>query len=144
MSVLAYVKFALIAAACLWMYHLGAEAGTTRVAEMQSSQAMNTAKAVLAERASDENELNRVNALVANYETTPINPIALTVGSRVFKYASAASCAVPKTTAAAGGTSGSAGVSVGPSEVEQRLSEYIQACSRDAERLSAVIAAWPQ
>ena len=141
MSILTGIKLALIAAALLLAYHLGGDASKTALEGFQAAQAENTAKAVLAERASGAVELARVNAILKGYQDAPIDPIVPGIAHRVFIYARAANCAVPS----AGGNPGGV-VSASPKSTgfEDALQDYIDACSRDAQRLDALIAAWPK
>ena len=143
-----YVKWgaigaALIALSWFW-YHQGGNSARAALEGFQAAQAANTAKAVLSERASGAAELARVNTVLKGYQDVPIDPIALSIGSRVFKYAGAASCAVPQAPADPGGTRSPTPLAIGPSEIERALTALAVACSEDARELAALQAAWPQ
>jgi hypothetical protein len=125
-------------------FYLGTLRGKSELTSLEASQAQNTAKAVLAERASAQTELDRINQVVAKYEAQPIDPIALDIGTRVFKYANTASCPVPKATADPGRAGDIPALAPGALGIEQALDAYIEACSRDAEQLGALIQAWPR
>lgn len=140
-----YAKIGALLALVLGLFgtgwFVGSLKGRASVSALQASQAENTAKAVLAERASAQTELTRLRIVVANYENTPIDPVSVGLGHRVYLYARAANCPVPVGSANPSGT-------VAPSPVasgfEGALQGYIDACSRDAKRLDALIDAWPQ
>lgn len=144
MSILTGIKLALIAAALLLAYHLGGDSARTALEGFQAAQAENTAKAVLAERASGAAELARVNAILKGYQDAPIDPIVPGIAHRVFLYASAASCAVSSTPSAPGGVVTSRPVPASDSGLEQATQAVFDACERDALRLNALQAAWPQ
>jgi hypothetical protein len=57
---------------------------------------------------------------------------------------SACSGPMPSAPAVAGGAADASRVAIGPSVVEQRLNDYIQACGRDAKKLVAAQALAPK
>lgn len=145
MTPLAYAKWGAIAATffawsvlCL---HQGAMASKTKLEGFQAAQAENTAKAVLAERASAQAESVRLNKVISDYESTPIDPVSVGVAHRVLIYAHTPRCAVPEASSNPGGV---VPASPKPGGFEGPLQDYIDACSRDAKRLDALIEAWPR
>lgn len=125
-------------------FHFGGMASKTALEGFKAEQSANTAKAVLAERASAAAELSRVNAILKGYQDAPIDPIALSVGSRVLEYARIADCPVPAARSDSGGVASTGKVPIGPSEVGQALTDLAVACSQDAAELTALQAAWPK
>jgi len=125
-------------------WYCGSLRSKTAYEALQAAQAENTAKAVLAERASTAAELARTSAILKGYQDAPIDSVALSVGSRVFKYANAASCSLPQAAADPGRAPSAAPLPVGPSEVERALADLAVACSEDARELAALQAAWPR
>ncbi len=146
--ILSYLKWGAIlglAAALFGLgYRFGGSSARTALARFQAAQAMNTAKAVLAERAADTAETARVNAILKGYEDAPIDPVALTLGNRVLEYARVADCPVPKAGGNTGGTPSPSPVAVGPSAVGRALDALTEACAEDAAELTALQAAWPR
>lgn len=143
-----YAKLgALIAAIALifWAgWHLGSSNAKTALAGFKAAQAENTAKAVLAERASAAAELARVNTILKGYEDAPINPIDAGLAHRVYVYAHTADCAVPTAganTPAAGSTSPQPSRDPSFVGLAQRV---IDACAQDAAELTALQQAWPR
>src|SRR5271165_4215316 len=100
-----YVKLILAALALWFAYHQGGLAGAAKVSALELAQQAAVSKAVEAQAASTARETARLNTLVASYESTPINPVALDIGSRVYKYTTASCDAVPKAPANPTGTS---------------------------------------
>jgi hypothetical protein len=145
MTPILYAKIGVILAVMIAIvagsYHVGAMAATARLEALQAAQSELTAKAVLAERASAQAESVRLNKVISDYESTPIDPVSVGVAHRVLIYAHTPSCAVPEAGSNPGGT-----VSTGPKPggLEGPLQDYIDACSRDAKRLDALIEAWPR
>lgn len=145
MTPLAYAKYGAIAAAVLALffggYHVRGMACAARYEALQASQSELTAKAVLAERASAQVESDRLHKVLSDYESTPIDPVSVGVAHRVLIYAHAPSCPVPEAGPNPGGT---VSPSPKPGSLEGPLQDYIDACSRDAKRLDALIEAWPR
>lgn len=145
MTPLIYAKWGGIAAAFLaWSvlcFHQGGMSSTARLEALQTAQSQLTAKAVLAERASAEAESVRLNKVISDYESTPIDPVSVGVAHRVLIYAHTPSCTVPEAGSNPGGT---VPASPKPDGLEGPLQDYIDACSRDAKRLDALIEAWPR
>lgn len=122
-------------------WHLGGLKGQADLARLERDQAQTTATAVLNERASALAELTRLQKVVAGYENAPIDPISVGIGHRVFLYAGAAGCPVPQ---AAPHPDGALAARPKPSGFEDALQGFVDACSRDARRLDALIEAWPR
>lgn len=145
---LTYIKIgaavAVLAAVAAASFHFGGMTSKTALADFQAEQSANTAKAVLAERASAAIELARVNAILKGYQNAPIDPIALSIGSRVLEYARIADCPVPAARGNPGAAPSPSKVPIGPSEVGQALDDLAVACSQDAAELTALQAAWPK
>ncbi len=134
---------ALVAAIFMAGWHLGGDSARTALAGFQAAQAEDTAKAVLAERASAAAESARLQTILKGYEDAPIDPVALTLGSRVLQYARVADCPVPKAGADPRGARSPAPLPVGPSGVGRALDALTEACAQDAAELTALQAAWP-
>lgn len=132
---------ALLAAILGLGWHLGSLGPTAALATYKLAQAKVVADAVIAERAAAQVESDRLRKVIATYEQTPIDPIAAGLSHRVYVYAQASSCTVPKTSPH---PSGAVSTSTVPSSLEGALQTYIDACSRDALRLNALQAAWPR
>jgi len=124
-------------------WHLGGLSSKSALEGYEATQAQDTAKAVLAERASNEAELAKRDAVIKGYENAPIDPIVTTAAHRVYVYASAAGCPLPQAAAVAGGADAPAAVPASPGAVERALDEYIKACDSDARRLAALQALSP-
>lgn len=122
-------------------YRMGGNGARAQYEALQAAQAELTAKAVLAERASEQAESVRLNKVISDYENTPIDPVSVGVAHRVLIYANAPSCPVPSAGGNPGGTVPASPKSAG---LEDALQGYIDACSRDATRLDALIEAWPR
>lgn len=122
-------------------YHFGGLASRAAYEALRAEQSSNTAKAVLAERASAAIELARVNAVLKEYQDAPIDPVTVGIGHRVLYAACPASSPVPKAAADPGGAIITRAVAPG---VESALQGLVDACSRDAVRLNAIQAAWPR
>lgn len=136
---------AAVAAVFFVGFHFGGMASKTALEGFLATQAQNTAKAVLAERASTAAQLATQNAVIKRYENAPPDPVVTTAAHRVFIYATgAASCPVSGAAPGAGGASAAAAVAIGPSAVEQALGAYIAACAGDANRLAALQALAPK
>jgi hypothetical protein len=136
-----------VAALCLVLaagtgFRFGGLASKTALEGLRADQAQLTATAVLAERASEKAESDRLTKVISDYEKTPIDPIAIGVARRVFIYANAPGCPVSKAGPDPDGTVSAAPVAIGPSSIEQRLDDYVQACDADAKELAAIQAAW--
>ncbi len=135
---------ALLAAIFMAGWHLGGDSARTALASLQAAQAEDTAKAVLAERASAAAESARLQAILKRYDDAPIDPIALHVGDRVLEYARVAQCPVPKAGADPRGAASAAPVAFGASQVGRALDALTEACAQDAAELTALQAAWPR
>ena len=84
--------------------------------------------------------------VIDRYDATKDIPDPASVGTarRVLIVAAAGGgCAVPETATLAGRAPDATRSTVGPSEVERRLDEYIQACGRDDKKLTAAQALAP-
>ena len=141
--VLTYLK---IAAALLLLcvaYYLGGLSGKAKLAALQEAQSKSVATAVLAEQTRAKIESDRLNEVLASYEKAPIDPIAIDIGSRVYHYIEVERSTLPEAGVHPGGTLGPSGVPAAPDPVEPALNAVLEACSRDATRLNALIAAWP-
>jgi hypothetical protein len=150
MTPLGYIKIALAAlilGGTFWFgYRTGSVHGTAALEALQAAQAENTAKAVLAERASAAVESARVQAKLKEYENAPIDPLVPGIVRRVFLNACPAGGPVPSAAAAPGGTGEAGGVPAGD-QGAQRLYELAQAAAdaaaRDAARLDLCRSVWP-
>jgi hypothetical protein len=146
--VITYLKLSAIAAlvAALFFsgYHVGGMASKTKLEGFEAAQAADTAKAVMAERASAATELARVNAILKEYQDAPIDPIVPGIAHRVFIYARAADCPVPSAGPHPGGTVTASPQPAGPGPIEQATQAVFDACEADARELTALQAAWPR
>jgi hypothetical protein len=125
-------------------FYFGGLSPKTKLEALQAAQAENTAKAVLAQKAASDAEEARLNGVIAKYEATPIDPIAVGLAGRVLQYARVADCPVSKTAAAASGTGNpAAGTASDPSFVGLAQAAVL-ACDHDAHQVTALQQAWPQ
>lgn len=143
-----YLKFGAIGLLILVLFgggwYCGSRASKTALEGFQAAQSANTAKAVLAERASAATELARVNTILKGYQDAPIDPVALSLGSRVLNYARVADCPVPSPGPAPSGTVSAGPQPGGDGGVEQALTGVLTACAQDASELTALQQAWPR
>jgi hypothetical protein len=143
-----YVKFGAIGLLALVLFFGGWYCGSLKSkAQLDRSlaaQQATVAAALLAQRKISDAEEDRLNAVIAKYEATPIDPIALTVGTRLYKYAAASCSAVPTSTAAPTGVSSTPAVPSGPGPVELASDAAFKACAQDSAELAAIQAAWPK
>ena len=148
------IKLAAIIAAALALLGIGfyfgglrgnekADAAQTALEGFQAAQSANTAKAVLAERASSAAELDRVNTKLKEFENAPPDPIIPGIVRRVFLYANAAGCPVSSSGAAPGGTLAASGIPGGDPTLERLSQEAADAAGRDAARLNLCRNVWP-
>jgi hypothetical protein len=124
-------------------YYLGGLPGKAALASLKAQQASLVATELQRQAANSLAEIARLNTVIATYEQNQLDPLALSLGSRVYHYIQIGSCPLPGTAAHPGGTVGPGPVTTAPDSVEPALNAYIEACSRDATRLDALIAAWP-
>jgi hypothetical protein len=143
-SILTGIKLALIVGTLAFAYHLGGDSARTALEGFQAAQAANTAKAVLAERASGAAELARVNAIVKGYEDAALSPVTVGIGRRVLLAACPTSHPVPQTSPVTGGAVPARPVPASAAGLGEALDRYTAACQRDALRLNALQAAWPK
>lgn len=144
MSILSWAKIGAVALLCLWMYHLGGDGPRAKLETVLATQSENTAKAVLAERASAAVELSRVNSVLKGYTDAPIDPAVISVGSRVLKYARIADCPLSAGSAAPAATISAGQVPRSDPEFERLLQAAFDAADADAKELTALQQAWPR
>jgi hypothetical protein len=125
-------------------YHFGGMASKTKLEGFQQAQSANTAKAVLAERASAAVELARVNAILKEYQDAPIDPATVSLGSRVLEYARVAECPVSSASPHPAGIVSTAAQSSGLGPIEQATQAVFDACAADAKELAALQSVWPR
>jgi hypothetical protein len=149
---LAYTKIGAIVALALALFFAGwkVEAWRCRAAAeaLSAAQASAVAKAVLAQKIAADAESARLNGIIETYEQAALTPIPVADVDRLYVAACAATGPLPKTGAPPAGTV-AAGTVASPArptqaDVSQSLTDYINACTRDGERLNALIQAWPQ
>jgi len=125
--------------------YLGGLRSKAALQTFEAGASANTAKAVLAERASAATELARVNGIIARYENDALTPFPDPgVGQRVLERACPASSPVSQTSPNPAGAVNAAPQPAGDSEADRLLQGLIDACSRDASQLNALIQAWPR
>lgn len=143
-----YVKFGAIGLLVLVLFFGGWYCGSLKskaaLDHSLEAQQATVAAALIAQRKISDAEEARLNAVIAKYEATPIDPIALTVGSRVFKYAAASCSTVPSAPSPTPGVSKPTPIPSGPGPIEQATNAAFTACSHDANELAALQAAWPK
>jgi hypothetical protein len=139
-----YLKVGIAAALCALFFWLGGLHSKTELEGFQAAQSANTARAVLAERASSAAELARVNLLLKGYQDAPPDPIVVSIGSRVLQYARIADCPVPTSGANPAATLGAAPVPRSDPEFERLLQTAFNACAHDAEELTTLQKVWPR
>lgn len=128
-------------------YHFGGLSGSVKAADAQTalerdhaSMAQAATTALLAQAAQAAADHASQQKVIDAYDATKDIPDPASIGTahRVLLVAAAGGgCAVPETGTVAGGAAGPAPIAIGPSEVERRLNDYIQACGGDAKRLTA-------
>lgn len=142
-----YIKIgaavALLAAVFGLGWHLGSMGPKVALAELQMAQAAAVAEAVVAEQAKSKAETERLNKVLATYEQASLTPIP-DVAGRLYKYVQASGCTLPSTPTHPGGTLSPRPIPSSLEPATEALDGYIQACSRDALRLNALIDAWPR
>lgn len=119
-------------------YRLGGMASKTTLEGFEAAQAENTAKAVLAERASTAAELARVNAILKGYTDAPIDPITVGIATRLLEHACPASGPVPSTVAVAAGIDRATAQPRNAQAVERATQSHFDACAKDAAELAAL------
>lgn len=127
-------------------YHFGGLSSKTaleadHVAQLQAVvNAMDeNARAAAADHATQQKVIDR-------YDATKDIPDPASVGTAhrlLILAAAGGGCAVPETGPLAGRAPDASRSTVGPSEVERRLDDYIQACGRDDKKLTAAQALAP-
>jgi hypothetical protein len=156
---LAYIKIGaaavLLAIAAGGGFHFGGLSGSVKAADAQTAlegleaaQAENTAKAVLAERASAAAESARVNTKLKEFEDAPIDPVVTGLAARLYAYAASATDPavgpVPTSSGSAGATVKACGVPRRDPEAERLSQDAFDAGGRDAERLNLCRDVWPR
>lgn len=143
-----YVKYGAIGLLVLALFvggwYCGSRSSKTALEGFQAAQSANTAKAVLAERASAAVELARVNTILKGYDNAPIDPVVPGIAHRVFVYANATGCAVPSPGANPGGAIAASTIPAGDPEFERLSQAAFDAAAHDAKELIALQQAWPK
>jgi hypothetical protein len=139
-----YVKAALYVIAFAIGFYFGGLRSKTALETVETAQSENTAKAVLAQKAALDAEEARLNGVIAKYEATPIDPIAVGLAGRVLQYARVADCPVPKAASITSGTGDTAAQSSGDASLIRLSQAVLDACAQDAAQLTALQQAWPQ
>lgn len=146
--VLTYVKYGAIVLLLGLVFWLGGLPGKATIASLKASQQTQLTAALESQAASKQAEIDRINKLLVSYVQTPVNPIALDIGTRVYKYAAASDCPVSSTPTASGAINPTPQPanpsSAGSGIIEQRLNDHFKACAQDAAQLAALQAAWPR
>ena len=141
---LVYIKLGaaavLLAIAAGAGYHFGGLASKTALEAQHAAQLQavvnrldENARQAAADHASQQKVIDA-------YDATKDIPDPASVGTAhrvLLLAASAGGCPVPEAGTVAGGAPRPAPIAIGPSEVERRLNDYIQACGGDAKRLIA-------
>ena len=135
-----YLRLVGLAVVFLAGVYVGHLQGSAQVARLERDQAQTTATAVLAERASQAAETDRLTKAVADYETASLTPVDPGVAHRVYLYA-LSQCPLSSPASAPAGTQRAPAE---PPGFERALQGYVDACARDALRLNAIQAAWPK
>lgn len=143
-----YVKFGAIGLLVLALFFGGWYCGSlkskSQLERSLAAQSATVTAALIAQRKISEAEEARLNAVIAKYEATPIDPIALSIGSRVYKYAAASCSAMPSAGTAAPGTRDAAPIPSGPGPIESATNDAFTACAKDSAELAALQSAWPK
>lgn len=141
---LVYIKVGaaalLLAIAAGGGFYFGGLRSTAALERDHADMAEATTKALLAQAAQAAVDHASQQKVIDAYDATKDIPDPASIGTahRVLLLAAAGGgCAVPETGTVAGGAAGPAPIAIGPSEVERRLNDYIQACGGDAKRLTA-------
>lgn len=137
---------ALIAVAAGAGYHFGGLVSKTALEADHVAQLQAVVKAMDENARQAAADHTHLQGVIDRYDATKDIPDPASIGTahRVLIVAAAGGgCAVPEAGALAGGAPAAARIAVGPSRVEQALDDYIQACGRDAKKLTAAQALAP-
>lgn len=127
-------------------YHFGGMASTTALEADHAAQLQTVVNQLDENARQAAADHAHMQGVIDRYDATKDIPDPAGVGTarRVLIVAAAGGgCAVPEAAALAGGAPDAARGTVGPSEVERRLDDYIQACGRDDKKLTAAQALAP-
>jgi hypothetical protein len=147
MNIWLYIKLAAGAGLLFWAYHLGGNASRAALEADHAAMATAATKALLAQAAQAAADHASQQRVIDAYDATKDIPDPASVGTahRVLLLAAGAGdCPVPEAAAVAGGAPRAPAVTIGPSEVERRLDDYIQACGEDTKLLRTVQALAPK
>lgn len=143
-----YVKFGAIGLLVLLLFFGGWYCGSLKskaaLDHSLEAQSATVTAALIAQRKISDAEEDRLNAVISKYEQSLLDPIALSVGTRVYEHAAASCPTVSSAKAATGRTSEPTAVPPHPDPVESILNAYVEACSKDASQLAAIQEAWPK
>jgi hypothetical protein len=140
---IAYLKLGAIAllAAVLFGggFYFGGLRSKTALEADHAAMAKAATDALLTQAAQAAADHDKQQKVIDTYDATKDIPDPASVGTahRVLLIAAADSCPVPEAGAVASGAPAAARVAIGPSEVERRLDDYVQACGRDVKKLIA-------
>jgi hypothetical protein len=124
-------------------FHFGGLSSKRKLDELRAAQSEALTTALLEQKNSIQAETDRLRKVISTYEEASLTPADPGIAHRVYLYASNR-CSLSKTSGNTGGTLPAITVTASTDRVEQALGAYIQACSRDALRLNALIEAWPR
>lgn len=127
-------------------FHLGGLRATAALEADHAAMAEAATKALLAQAAQAASDHASQQKVIDRYDATKDDPDPASIGTahRVLIVAAAGGCPVPEAGALAGRAAEPARVAIGPSEVERRLNDYIQACGRDVKKLTTAQALAPR
>ncbi len=134
----------LLAVAVLVGYHFGGMGPKAQLEALKAAQAELTATAVLAERASAEAEVVRVNAILKEYQDAALNPIVPGIAVRLLERACPTSGPLPADSGHPGTPSSSSPQPGSDPGAQRLLQVLVEACAQDADELTALQQAWPR
>lgn len=142
-----YVKIGGIALLVLALFfggfYLGGLKSKVTLEHSLSQQSATVAAALQAQQKISDAEETRLNGIIAKYEQTPIDPIALTLGASLHKY-TLSECPVSGPAANSSGTGSTPAVTASDGSVERATDAVFKACAQDAAELAAIQQAWPK
>ena len=125
-------------------FHLGGNGPRASLAALRAAQSETVARAVLAEKASGDAELGRVNAILRKYENESLNPIDLHISTRLFRAACPTRGPLPQTVSHTAIPSAPTPIASVDSRIGPALDAVISNCQADAKQIIALIEAWPR
>jgi hypothetical protein len=143
------LKWDILGVVCALMivfgYWLGGKAPTAALERLRAEQAQAATQALLAQRAEATAQADALNSVVEKYDAIKdLEPVSAGVVERLRLLAPANCRPVPGAPTVAGGTDPAGGIPGSPPEADRLLQAALDAASRDARRLDALIQLAPK